>query len=305
MNTGLSRRAVLAAASLCLRGRAQPPAQPGNGRLKIAVFSKHLQFLAGDELAAAAARIGFDAIDITVRKGGHVEPERVRRELPALAAQVRAHGLEVSMITTDIADAATPYAEDILRTMAELGVRRYRWAGFRYDPEQPYPPQLERLKRRIAALAALNARYQACAMYHTHSGRDLVGASIWDLYILLKEFDPNAVGVNYDVAHAVIEGGLGGWINSFRIAGPYVRGIAVKDFAWGQTAKGEWQPQWKPLGQGMVRFPEFLAMVKRSGFSGPVQMHFEYPMGSAPEEVYGAMKRDLAQLRGYLGKAGL
>jgi sugar phosphate isomerase/epimerase len=304
MNTGLSRRAVLAAAGVCLCGRAQPP-QPRNGRLKIAVFSKHLQFLAGGELAAAAARIGFDGIDITVRKGGHVEPERVRQDLPALAAQIRSHGLEVPMITTDIADAATPYAEDILRTMAELGVRRYRWAGFRYDPEQPYPPQLERLKHRIAALAALNARYQACAMYHTHSGRDLVGASIWDLFILLKEFDPNAVGVNYDVAHAMIEGGLGGWINSFRVTGPYVRGIAVKDFAWGKDGKGEWQPQWKPLGQGMVRFPEFLAMVKRSGFDGPVQMHFEYPMGNAPEDVYSAMKRDLAQLRGYLGKVGL
>ena len=58
-------------------------------------------------------------------------------------------------------------------------------------------------------------------------------------------------------------------------------------------------------GRGMVRFPEFFAMVKRSGFNGPVQMHFEYPLSGAPEEVYGAMKRDLTQLRGYLEKAGL
>ncbi len=307
MRTELSRRAVLAAAGVCLRGRAQAPSQTaGQKRLKVAIFSKHLAFLAGDELAAAAARIGFDGIDLTVRQGGHVEPERVRQDLPPLVAQIRNHGLELPMVTTDIADSSTPYTEDILRVVANLGIRKYRWAGFKYDPDRPYPAQLDEMKRRIASLAALNARYQACAMYHTHSGKNLVGASIWDLYILLKEFDPNAVGVNFDVAHATVEGGLGGWMNSFRIIGPYLRGIAVKDFEWGKDAKGEWQTVWKPLGQGMVHFTEFFGIVKQRGFNGPVQMHFEYPMGGGkPEEAYAAMTRDLGELRGYLSKAGL
>jgi sugar phosphate isomerase/epimerase len=274
-------------------------------RLKVSVFSKHLQFLAGDALAAAAARLGFDGIDLTLRKGGHVEPERVRQDLPGLVSTIRKHGLEVPMVTTDIVDAETPHAEEILRATAELGIRSYRWAGFQYDGKQPYPAQLESMKRRIAGLAALNARYQACAMYHTHSGRNLVGASFWDLYILLKDFDPRVVGVNFDTGHAVIEGGLGGWINSYRILSSRVRGIAVKDFVWGQDAKGEWQPQWKPLGQGMVKFAEFFAMVKEGGFEGPVQVHFEYPLGKAPEDTYQAMTHDLRELRGYLGKAGL
>ena len=302
MASQISRRTLLGAA-VCLRAaHASPPPPP---RLKVSIFSKHLNFLAGDDLAAAAGRIGFDGVDLTVRKGGHVEPERVRQDLPPLVATIRRHGLEVPMITTDIADAQTPHAEEILQTMQDLGIPDYRWLGFRYDPARPYPAQLDEIKRRIAPLAALNSRHRACAMYHTHPGRNLVGASIWDLYILLKDFDPKAVGVNYDVAHATVEGGLGGWIDSYRIATPYIRGLAVKDFAWGKDPKGEWQPLWAPLGQGMVRFPEFFAMVKGSGFSGPVQMHFEYSMPEAREEVYAAMKRDLGQLRGYLEKAGL
>ena len=32
----------------------------------------------------------------------------------------------------------------------------------------------------------------------------------------------------------------------------HLRGIAVKDFAWGKDAKGAWQPQWRPLGEGMI-----------------------------------------------------
>ena len=66
------------------------------------------------------------------------------------------------------------------------------------------------------------------------------------------------MGINYDVGHATIEGGLGGWIDSFKIAGSHLRGIAVKDFAWGKDAKGAWQAQWKPIGEGMVKLPAVL-----------------------------------------------
>ncbi len=165
--------------------------------------------------------------------------------------------------------------------------------------------QLDQIKPRVAKLAALNSRYHVCAMYHTHSGRDMVGASIWDLYLLLKDLDPQAVGVNYDVGHATIEGGLGGWINSFRIVSPYLRGIAVKDFAWGKDAKGVWTPQWCPLGEGMVRLQEFFTMVAATPFDGPLQLHLEYRIPDQPEAVYAAMRRDLGQLRGLLAKAGL
>src|ERR1039458_6300532 len=125
---------------------------------------------------------------------------------PALPARTAAPKPAPHKLKVDIVDTQTPFAEDILKTMASL-----------------------------------NSRYQACAMYHTHSGAGVVGASIWDLYVLLKHFDPNAVGANYDVGHATIEGGLGGWIDSFGITEPHLRGIAVKDFIWAKDAGGNWQ----------------------------------------------------------------
>jgi sugar phosphate isomerase/epimerase len=301
MNPDLSRRTLLAAGTALLSARAvaQKLVKP---KLNVAIFSKHLQFVPdGDGLAQSAADIGFDAIDLTVRKGGHVEPERVRQELPGMVAAIRTHGLDVPMVTTDIVDTETPHAEEILKTMADLGIRNYRWGGFKYTQDRPYAEQLDRMKVRIAKLAALNSHYQTCAMYHTHSGTGVVGASIWDLYLLLKDFDPRAVGVNYDVGHATVEGGVGGWINSFRITGPHVRGIAIKDFLWGQDSKGNWQPQWKPLGEGMVRFPQFFAMVASSDFSGPLQLHFEYPLPR--EKAFSAMKRDLGRVRTWLAQA--
>jgi sugar phosphate isomerase/epimerase len=310
----LSRRTMLAAGA-ALAGVGSADAEMNTSRpLKVAIFSKHLLFLQGEQLAQGAADIGFDGVDLAVRKGGHVVPERVKQDLPPLIATLRQHRLEVPMITTDIVDANTPYAEDILSTASQLGIRYYRWGGLTYKPDIPLSKQLDSMKPRVEKLAALNARYRMTAMYHTHSGLNVVGASIWDLHELLSGFDPTAVAVNYDVGHATVEGGLGGWINSLRITGDYLKGIAVKDFLWEKKGPENWRPAWKPLGDGMVRLPEFFRMVAASGFDGPLQLHFEYPLGGAEEgktqiadksAVFNSMRRDLQQLRTYLRGAGL
>jgi len=291
-------------------------ARPASARnkLKVSIFSKHLQFLQGEELAKGTAELGFDAIDLTVRKGGHVEPANVARDLPPLVALIRKHGLEVAMVTTDVADAETPYTEDVLKAASALGIRHYRFGAFKWAPG-PLEPQMDAMKPRLAKLAALNKRYGMCAMYHTHSGVGLVGASIWDLYILMRDLDPAYIGMNYDVGHATVEGGLGGWIASFRICGRHLRGIAVKDFVWAKDAKGAWKEKWRPIGEGMVKFGQFFPMVAQADFDGPLQIHFEYPLGGANsgsrnitiprEEVFGQMKQDLGKVRGYLAQANL
>lgn len=315
-----SRRDLLKAGAAALFATSALSSAPtattatSGSKLKVAIFSKHLLFLHGPQLAQAAADMGFDGIDLAVRKGGHVEPSRVKQDLPALVAIIRQHGLQVPMLTTDISDANTPYAEDILQCMSELDIHHYRWGGFKYTDDKPIPVQLDELKPRVAKLAALNSRYHAGAMYHTHSGIDVVGAPIWDLHELLTGFDPASVGVNYDIGHATVEGGFGGWIDSFRVTGPYVRGIAVKDFLWEKNAHGQWRPAWKPLGQGMVNLPKFFQMVAGANFAGPLQLHFEYPLNGAdegmktvsnPQEVFSAMTSDLKRLRTYLSQAGL
>ena len=57
-------------------------------RLKIHIFSKHLQFLNYEDMANAAAEMGFDGIDLTVRPNGHVLPEQVEIS-PEITVRVR------------------------------------------------------------------------------------------------------------------------------------------------------------------------------------------------------------------------
>jgi sugar phosphate isomerase/epimerase len=200
--------------------------------------------------------------------------------------------------------------------MSALGIKRYRWGGFRYDDKTSIPEQLARIKPRVHALAQLNKKYGVCAMYHTHSGIGQVGASFWDLWTLLKDEDTSAVSVNYDVGHAVVEGGFGGWINSSRLLMPYIRGIAVKDFKWKQNARGAWVPGWCALGQGMVNFKLFFSMVKQAGFDGPLQLHMEYDeLGGADsgkttftipkDQLLAIFQRDIDTLKKMLREGGL
>ncbi len=282
---------------------------------KVCVFSKHLQWLSVSDAAGIAAEIGFDGIDLAVRSGSHIEPARCAEDLPTAVAAIRQAGLEVPMITTGIVDAQSKYAAEILSSAASLQIRRYRWGGFSLDARRSIPDQIAGYRPAVRDLAALNRSYGVCAMYHTHSGTGVLGASIWDLYLLLRDFDPDAVGVNYDIAHATVEGGLGGWRNSASLVAPFTRGIALKDFYW-EKANNAWRPRWCPIGEGMVNFAAFFAFLRESHFAGPIQLHFEYPEIGGAEDGRRTLtitrdrfkelaKRDLKRVREMMRNEGL
>src|SRR5690349_8194975 len=81
-------------------------------------FSKHLPEMGYDELGRALKDAGFDGLDRTVRKEGHVLPERVREDLPRAAEAIQSHGLRVAMITTELTSPSDPTARPILETAA-------------------------------------------------------------------------------------------------------------------------------------------------------------------------------------------
>ena len=80
----IPRRDLFAAlgATALIGVRTEPAVAAPATPLKISVFSKHFQWTNCREMAAIAKEVGFDGIDLTVREGGHVLPERVEADLP-------------------------------------------------------------------------------------------------------------------------------------------------------------------------------------------------------------------------------
>src|SRR5581483_12104453 len=95
---------LASAAAIASTLNAHAPASNGfNGTL--CFFSKHLPEMNWQQLAQAVKKLGFGGIDLTVRPGGHVLPERATEDLPKAVAAIRAEGLSVPMITTGLTSA--------------------------------------------------------------------------------------------------------------------------------------------------------------------------------------------------------
>jgi L-ribulose-5-phosphate 3-epimerase len=274
---------------------------------KISVFSKTLHWLDYNGMAAATKEMGFDGVDLTVRPNGHVSPENVKVDLPKAVAAVRAQGIEVYSIVTAITDTTEKYTEDILSTARDLGIGFYRLNWFNYDPIISMEENLSRMKGRIERLAKMNEKYKIHGGYQNHAGASF-GASVWDLWLILKDFDPRYIGCQFDVRHATVEGAKS-WVNDFKVIYPYVKSYNIKDFQWAKK-EGGWMPENTPLGQGMVDFKTFFELVKKYNVSGPISIHYEYDLGGAEkgektvslprEKILQPMKQDLQKLRSWL-----
>jgi sugar phosphate isomerase/epimerase len=301
------RRLALLPASAAFAQNVPLVPKRANTAAKVALFSKHLQWLDIPSAAKFAKDAGFDALDLTVRKGGHIEPEKAPVELPKAADAIRKEGLELAMVTTAIGGASEPQTEPILRGMKAAGVKFYRWGGWKLNLTVSMERQVNEYGAIAQQLSALNQKYGVCGVYHTHSGIGEFGADVWDIWLALRTSNPNHLGINFDIGHATVEGGFGGWLHRTKVAGAYLRGVAVKDFLWARNAKGEWRPQWCPIGEGMADLKKFFSVIRPAVFDGPIQLHFEYPMGGAehgdskitwtPQQVASAMQRDLVKLR--------
>jgi L-ribulose-5-phosphate 3-epimerase len=278
----------------------------------ISIFSKHLHWLDYREMAMVAAEIGFDGVDLTVRPQGHVLPERVEEDLPKAVEAVIKAGLIVNMITTSVKDAGDPITVKVLKTASSLGIQHYRMDWFNYDDKISIEENLKVILDQMRKLAALNEKFSISGEYQNHSGNSF-GASIWDLYMVLKDVKSPWIGSQYDILHATVEG-ANSWVNGLKALRPFIRSIDIKDFQW-EKKDGKWKAEVVPLGEGMVDFKRYLGLVKQYNLSGPVSMHFEYPLGGAEngaktltmkrEQVISAMQKDITLLRKYLKEANL
>jgi len=302
---GLLATALTTGISLPSAAAVRPVADPKP--FSIHIFSKHLQFLTYEELASAAADLGFDGVDLTVRPGGHVEPELVRQMLPRAVEAMQKKSLLALMMTTAVTDASHSLTKPILETAGQQGIKLYRTGWLPYPAEQPVPAVQWQYQQQLTELARLNERYGLAGAYQNHAGGNF-GAGVWDLYQVLQAVRSPFMGCQYDIRHATVEGGMS-WPSALRAMLPHIRFLGIKDFVW-EKRNGRWQVVNVPLGQGMVDFPALFKTLNQAGLRVPISLHLEYPLGGADQgsrtltiprqQVYKAMETDLATLRRYL-----
>ena len=93
-----------------------------------------------------------------------------------------------------------------MESAAKSGVKYYRSNWYKYDKQQPMTDVLEMYQNQIKDLGNVNKKLGLVGCYQNHAGNH-VGAPIWDLPTILSATKNEYMGCQYDIRHAVVEGG--------------------------------------------------------------------------------------------------
>ena len=291
MNKHFSRRQFLQVSSASTiasavaltagRAAAAPPAARGPFRGTLCLFSKSVPQLNWRELAQSTKRAGFDGVDLTVRPGGHVLPERAATDLPKAVAAIREEGVKVPMITTALLSADDPTAGPIISTASKLSIPYLKPGYYKYKLVNVLE-EVNQAGRQFRGLVNLAKDHGIQVGYHNHPR--YIGEAIWDMARVIEPLDPHWCGFYFDLCQATMEGGVSGWRVATNLVMPRLKMVAAKDFLWKKTGPHEWRPVTCPMGQGMSNWKEFLHLLAQSDFHGPISLQQEF-------EIPGAARR--------------
>jgi len=306
-HASLSRRDFLARTALAGAAVAWPQlasAAPAGGKWppRIPVFSKLYQELKldFDQAAELTAEAGLDGVDCPVRPKGEIEPERAADEMPRYAEALRKRKLGMLLITSGINSMSTPHAEIVLRTAKKLGIRYYR-LGFSTNRGGVGTP-ISEIKAQLREVAACNKELGLTGVIQNHSpsGKSTyVGGDLHEMYEIVKDFNPDQIGVAFDLCHALVVHG-DDWGARFDQLKPHIKVAYVKDV--------KRPKELTPFGEGEFKNTDYFKRLKRLNLAAPLSMHIEYkwcPEGQ--EKTRAAMLKMLQQnlrvLKGWIAAA--
>ena len=218
----MTRREMLAtAAQVAVIGAIGAPQASAQPKREFCLFSKHLPELSWGDLGEAVKDAGFDGVDLTVRAGGHVLPERAATDLPKAIEAITAHGVKVPMITTELTSASVPVARPLLTAAAKSGVKYFKAGYWRYSSSPDVRSQVATTGKALAELAALAADCGIELGFHNHQA--YIGAALWEIAPFMDRLDARWAGYYFDPRHAVAEGGGGSWKAASHLVAPRLK----------------------------------------------------------------------------------
>ena len=246
--------------------------------MQFVLFTDNLADLGIREVCRAAKKAGFDGLDLTLRRGGHVLPENAEKGLAEAHEIADAEGVAIPMVSTGVTAADAPFAEDVLAA-AHVRMQSIKLGYWRYQPFGTLAKQLDEARKQLEGIVELASRYQVRPCVHIHSGPILSNGPL--LYLLLKDFSPDDVGAYVDPMHMSYEGGNSGWEMALDLLAPWIALVGVKNYTIVPTERDSFgqqrfQAKYVPLADGIAPLPQFFQRLKQIGYDGIVSLHSEY-----------------------------
>ena len=233
------------------------------------VFTKHWKSVPLARLGDLVRSMGFEGVELPVRPGFQVEPERAHRDLPAAARHLADAGVTIRSVAAT-ADEAT------IMACADVGVPVLRiMAPIRTD--ESYAAAEQRYWREFDALLPVLDRAGVTLGVQNHAGRQVANAI--GLRSLIGRYDPRLVAAIWDAGHEAVAGTEPEL--AIDIIWPHLCVVNLKNAIWVQTAEAgaasaEWSPYWTAGRLGLSPWPRVAAELRRRGYAGTVCLTAEY-----------------------------
>ncbi|HUZ17233.1 MAG TPA: TIM barrel protein [Spirochaetia bacterium] len=240
-----------------------------SGKVSFTVFTKPWQDKPLPELARLVRGMGFDGIELPVRPGFQVTPERIMSDLPKAARILADEGLRIGSVAGNC-DAAT------IQACGEAGVPILRVMA-RVDMTIGYAATEKQLRSQWDPLLPVLEKSRVKIGVQNHAGQN-VGSAI-GLMHLIEGYDPKLVGAVLDPAHCGLDGepeeiaidivwthlAMVNLKNAFRVreVGPEYDDV-------------RWKVYWTNGHQGFTSWPAVATELKRRGYAGDLCLTAEY-----------------------------
>jgi len=231
-----------------------------------------------NDIALTATDLGFDGIDLLIRNGHQVDlddPGRIAEAVQTL----KAAGLTVPMVTTDITGPTDLATEHLFAACAEAGIHLLRLGYWKYDPAVGYDSLFDRARRNLDSLSEIAQSTGVKLAIQLHGGT--IHGSGAQTAALLAGHDPHIIGAYPDPGNQVVQDGREEWRFTLDILQPWLSCIGVKNGGWfaadvAESGQRRWRSDWLGLADGMAPWDDIVTHLNQTGYDGLLSFHSHY-----------------------------
>lgn len=261
------------------------------------LFTKMFRGMDLEDIGSAASELGFDGIDLLIRRGHQVEPD-APDQIAMAVHQLEQHGLTVPMATMDLTDPARFQTEKLFAACADARIRTIRLGYWSYDPKIGYRVILDKARRDLDTLTQLARVAGVKLAIQLHGGT--IHGSGSQTAILLQDHDPLVLGAYPDPGNQVVQDGWEDWRFTFDVLKPWLCCVGVKNGFWfpahlADSGQRHWTSDWAGLSEGMVPWDDIMTFLATTGYDGSLSFHSHYEVPF--EHVRQQTGLDLAYIR--------
>lgn len=244
--------------------------------MKLILFTKHFKELGIRELIKFVKEIGLEGVDLCVRPGYIVEPEKIEN-LKEIVKIFKNEGLSVPMITTptDFVEPDNPIVERVISN-CQIAEVEFIKIGYWYMEKEGYWKTIEKVRLKLEKFEKLAEKYNVKILIHNHSLGTL-GLNSSSVMNMIRGFNPKCIGVFADPGHLSLVGEP--LYMAFDIVKEYLSAVAFKDVIRErvvENGKRKWRMRVVPLGEGYVDWETVISLLFEMDFNGPISIHSEY-----------------------------